>query len=82
MTGQFVNIDDLDIDMIVRVNPFQKAYEILSKSVTQTGPKIIRDTIESTRIDMSFEEAKFLWPKVNEFVNTFKREPDVNSLDP
>jgi hypothetical protein len=35
MAGQFVNIDDLHIDLIDRINPFQKAFEILSKDVTQ-----------------------------------------------
>mgnify|MGYP001181581762 CR=1 FL=1 len=29
-----------------------------------------------------FEEVKILWPKVNEFVKTYKREPDINSLNP
>ncbi len=82
MAGQFVNIDELDIDMIDRVNPFQKAYEILSKSVTKQILKVIRETIEATRIDMTFEESKILWPKVNEFVKTFNREPDINSINP
>ena len=58
MAGQFVNIDELDIDMIDRVNPFQKAYEILSKSVTKQILKVIRETIEATRIEMTLEEAK------------------------
>ena len=31
---------------------------------------------------MTFEEAKILWPKVNEFVKTYEREPDINSLNP
>jgi superfamily II DNA or RNA helicase len=34
MAGSFVNIDDIHIDLIDQVNPFQKAFEILSKSVT------------------------------------------------
>tara|TARA_Y100000768_G_C23987827_1_gene690093 strand:+ start:2262 stop:4193 length:1932 start_codon:yes stop_codon:yes gene_type:complete len=82
MAGQFVNIDELDIDMIYKINPFQRAYEILSKSVTKQVLKLIRETIESTRIEMTFEEAKILWPKVNEFVKTYEREPDINSLNP
>jgi hypothetical protein len=31
---------------------------------------------------MDFEEAKILWPKVQEFVHTFKREPNIDSNDP
>ena len=29
-----------------------------------------------------FEEAKILWPKVQEFVKTFKKEPNLDSHDP
>jgi hypothetical protein len=82
MAGRFVNIDDIHIDLIDRVNPFQKAFEILSKSVTTKVLKIIQETIEATRIKMDFEEAKILWPKVQEFVQTFKREPNMDSNDP
>ena len=67
--------------MIDRVNPFQKAYEILSKSVTKQILKVIRETIEATRIDMTFDEANILWPKVHEFVQTYSREPDINSIN-
>ncbi len=82
MAGQFVNIDDLHIDLIDRINPFQKAFEILSKSVTTKVLKVIQDVIESTRIQMTFEEAKLLWPKINDFVKTFKKEPALQSSDP
>ncbi|MBW2961949.1 hypothetical protein [Mesonia aestuariivivens] len=34
MADTFVNIDEIHIDLIDSVNPFQKAFEILSKSVT------------------------------------------------
>lgn len=82
MAGQFVNIDDLHIDLIDRVNPFQKAFEILSKSVTTQVLKVIQETIEATRIQMSLEEALILWPKINEFVKSYKKEPNLNSSDP
>ena len=32
MTGKFINIDELNIDLIDTINPFQQAFEILSKS--------------------------------------------------
>ena len=32
MAGKFVNINDITIDLIDTVNPFQRAFEILSKS--------------------------------------------------
>ena len=81
MAGQFVNIDDLHIDLIDKINPFQKAYEILSKSVTTKVLKVIQDAIAQTRIQMTPEEAVILWPKIKDFVQTFKREPNIQSPD-
>ncbi|HEY1039157.1 MAG TPA: DEAD/DEAH box helicase family protein [Bacteroidia bacterium] len=82
MADKFVNIDDIHIDLIDSVNPFQKAFEILSKSVTPKVLKVIQDTIEATRISMDFEEAKILWPKILEFQKTFNKEPNLHSNDP
>jgi len=82
MADTFVNIDDLHIDLIDRVNPFQKAFEVLSKSVTTRVLKVIQETIDATRIRMDFEEAKILWPKIQEFVKTYGKEPSLNSNDP
>ena len=81
MADKFINIEDLNIDLIDSVNPFQKAFEILSKSVTSNVLKLIQDSIESTRIKMDFEEVKILWPKVNAFVKEKGREPDLNAAD-
>jgi superfamily II DNA or RNA helicase len=82
MADTFVNIDDIHIDLIDQINPFQKAFEVLSKSVTTKVLKVIQETIESTRIKMDFEEAKILWPKIQEFVKTYKKEPNLSSNDP
>jgi len=82
MAGSFVDIDDIHIDLIDRINPFQKAFEILSKSVTTKVLKVIQDHIESTRIKMDFEEAKILWPKIQEFIKMYNREPNLKSNDP
>ncbi len=82
MAGKFVNIDDLHIDLIDSVNPFQKAFEILSKSVTTHVLKIIQETIEASRIQMTPEEAYLLWPKIKTFKATLDKEPNINAFDP
>ena len=82
MADKFVNIDDLHIDLIDRVNPFQKAFEILSKSVTTKVLKVIQETIEATRIKMTSEEAVILWPKIIEFKKMHGREPNLNAVSP
>jgi superfamily II DNA or RNA helicase len=82
MAGQFVNIDELNIDLIDRINPFQEAFEILSKTVTSSVLKVIQDTIDSSRIEMTPEEVKILWPKAKEFKLQTGRAPEINSSDP
>ncbi|MBK2259558.1 DEAD/DEAH box helicase [Francisella philomiragia] len=81
MAGKFVNIDDLHIDLIDQVNPFQKAFEILSKSVTTSVLKAIQETIDASKITMTDEEAILLWPKIQEFVKKYQREPSKDSID-
>ena len=83
MAGKFVNIEDLHIDLIDRVNPFQKAFEVLSKSVTAKLLKVIQETIDAGRIQMTDEEAVILYrDKIGSFMKTHGREPNINALDP
>ena len=82
MADKFINLDDLNIDLINSINPFQQAFEILSKQVTTGVLKIIQEAIEATRIKMDFEEASILWPKIQEFIKTHGREPSKDSNDP
>ncbi|MDN5077966.1 DEAD/DEAH box helicase family protein [Aliarcobacter butzleri] len=81
MADKFVNIDDLHIDLIDQVNPFQKAFEILSKSVTTHVLKLIQESIESTRIEMTAEEAVILYKKIPAFKSEHGRMPDISSSD-
>ena len=82
MANKFVNIDDLNIDLIDSINPFQKAFEILSKSLDKKTFKVIQNCIEETRIHMTEEEAIILWPKIKKFVKEIGNEPNISSLDP
>ncbi|GAA3993068.1 DEAD/DEAH box helicase [Mucilaginibacter dorajii] len=82
MAGSFVNIDEIHIDLIDAINPFQKAFEILSKSVTTAVLKAIQDTIAVTKFDMTEEEAISLWPRIKEWVNKFGEPPNLQSFDP
>ncbi|WET69088.1 DEAD/DEAH box helicase [Sphingobacterium sp.] len=82
MAGSFVNIDDIHIDLIDQVNPFQKAFEILSKSVTTQVLKLIDEHIQSTKFEMTEEEAILLWPKIKEWVkNNNGEQPNIQAFD-
>ena len=84
MAGKFVNIEDLHIDLIDRVNPFQKAFEVLSKSVTAKLLKVIQETIDAGRIQMTDEEAVILYrDKIGPFLKSHGgREPSINATAP
>jgi len=44
--------------------------------------QLIQETIEGARIDMTEEEALHLWPKINLFVQTNERQPNLHAIDP
>lgn len=81
MAGSFVNIDDIHIDLIDKINPFQKAFEILSKSVTVQVLKLIDEHIQATKIEMTEEEAILLWPKIMEWMEKTGEAPNLQAFD-
>ncbi|OII39946.1 DEAD/DEAH box helicase [Plantibacter sp. MMLR14_011] len=82
MAEKFVNIDDININLIDSVNPFQRAFEVLSKSVTPSVLRIIQDTITATKIEFTDDEALALVPKIKTWRQVNGRNPDIRSEDP
>lgn len=82
MANSFVNIDDIHIDLIDQINPFQKAFEILSKAITTKTLKLIDDHIQSIKVEMTEEEALLLWPKIVEYRERTGELPNLQSFDP
>lgn len=63
LANRFVNLNDLSVNLIASINPFQRAYEILSKSLTTEVLRTIQYEIESQREEMTREEAILLFSK-------------------
>lgn len=82
LAEKLINIDELNIDLIDSINPFQRAYEIMSKAVTADVLKTIHSAITSTRIAMSEEEAVSLYPRIKAFVKERGVEPNLTSQNP
>ena len=61
IANRFINIDQLSINLIDNINPFQRAYEVISKSVDAKTLKIIQDTIAEQKYDMTLEQAIILF---------------------
>ncbi|MDK7160511.1 ATP-dependent helicase, partial [Pauljensenia sp. UMB3104] len=64
------------------INPFQKAFEVMSKQVSSPVLRIIQDAIAATRITLKPEEAMEMWPAITDWVKVNGRRPDVRSDDP
>lgn len=82
MAEKFVNIDELTINLIDSINPFQRAFEIMSKSVTPSVLRIIQDQITATRIEFTEEEALALVPRIKNWIKVNGRRPDTRAEDP
>lgn len=82
MAEKLINIAEIDIDLIDSINPFQRAYEVLSKSVTAEVLKTIHGAITATKVAMTEEEAVALYPRIKEFVKTRGTEPSLTSPNP
>lgn len=82
MAGSFVNIDDMHIELIDAINPFQRAFEILSKSVTTSVLRAIQDTIALTKFEVTEAEALIMWPKIKEWVAKTGQQPSMQSIEP
>ena len=64
IANKFININDLDINLIAGINPFQRAYEVISKSLTPEVLRTIQYSIEDKRSEkLSDEEAILLFTK-------------------
>jgi hypothetical protein len=81
MSEKFINIDDIHINLIDSINPFQRAFEVLSRSVTPSVLRIIQDAITATRVEISEEEALVAWPKIKQW-SKLNGRPNVRSEDP
>ena len=79
MVRRFVNVADLSVDLIDSINPFQQAYEVLSKRMDAPTLAKIHGAIASQRISMTEEEALALWPRIQRFRQENGRPPNAAS---
>lgn len=78
---KFVNVRDLDIDLIDRINPFEAAYAVLAKTMDEKSLRQIQASIAAKKLSISEEDARELAKRALEFKNERGRVPDINSAD-
>ena len=81
ISDKFINIDDLKIDLIDKINPFQRAYEVLSKDINSPTLRAIHNHMSKKQYDFSEEELVLLFPKIKQFRSKHNKFPEKTSKD-
>ena len=79
---KFVNVRDLDIDLIDRINPFDAAYAVLAKTMDEKSLRQVQASIAAKKVSILEDEARELAKRALLFKNERGRVPDINSADP
>ncbi len=78
---KFVNVRDLDIDLIDRINPFEAAYAVLARAMDEKTLRQVQATIAAKKLSIPEDEARELARRALQFKNERGRLPDINSAD-
>lgn len=78
---KFINVRDLDIDLIDRINPFEAAYAVLAKTMDEKSLRQIQASIAGKNIKITEDEARELAKRALQFKTERGRVPDINSAD-
>jgi len=76
-----MDVRELDIDLIDRINPFQEAYAILAKTMSEESLKQVAAAISAKRTSLTPEEAKVLAVRAVRFKKERGRLPSISSTD-
>lgn len=77
-----MDVRELDIDLIDRINPFSEAYAILSKAMNEESLKQVHAIISGKKVNMSLDEARELAKRALKFKQERGRLPSITSPDP
>ena len=78
-----INIDKLSINLIDTINPYQRAYEVVSKTVDAPTLKIIQDAIAEQKFNLTLEQAITLFKgPLKQYIAEFGKEPSLEDKDP
>lgn len=76
-----MDVRNLDIDLIDRVNPFEAAYAVLAKAMDEGTLKQVASTIAGRRVALTLDEARDLARRAVRFKKERGRLPDIGSPD-
>ncbi|RVG48933.1 DEAD/DEAH box helicase [Sinorhizobium meliloti] len=77
-----MDVRELDIDLIDRINPFGEARAILAKTMSEESLKQVQTVINAKKISLTPEEARELAKRAIKFKQERGRLPDITAADP
>ncbi len=77
-----MDVRELDIDLIDRINPFSEAYAILAKTMSEERLKQIAEEISRKHISLTPDEARELARRAVAFKQDRGRLPELTANDP
>lgn len=81
LAGRFVDIENVNIDLLDKVNPFQQAYEMLSRDMDSETLRIIARVFDAKKREFTKEEVCYLYPQLKAFLAEHGRKPERNPHD-
>ena len=79
---RFMDVQDLDIDLIDRINPFGAAYAILAKAMNEHSLRQVHAAITAKKVRITPDEARDLARRALRFKQERGRLPSITSADP
>ncbi len=81
-TRRFLRVQDLDIDLIDSINPFDTAYAILARTLDAGTLNQIQASVATKRASIPEDEARELTKRALAFKTDNGRPPSIHSPDP
>lgn len=76
-----MDVRELDIDLIDRINPFSEAYAILAKTMSEDSLKQVAAVISAKKVQLTPDEARELAKRALKFKQERGRLPSITSPD-
>ena len=76
-----LEVTELDIDLIDRINPFGEAYAILAKTMSEESLKQVATVISAKKVQLTPDDARDLAKRALKFKQERGRLPSVTSPD-
>lgn len=81
MSDKFINIDELNIDLVDSINPFQRAYEMISRDINAPTLQFIQDYMSSKKYEFTDQQLVNAYQRAKQFRIENGRNPERNSKD-